>query len=179
MTLSRAVPLVLTLVFLPLEAAQAQFGGMPGMPGSGMGGSPFGAAPPAPPPACQQLLVLRDETGKHAQAIAAASKRTKKPTPEEACKLFKTFLASETKMIKAVETNSTVCGIPADAVKNLKSQHAAAAHTGKQVCEAAARGPLQAGPTFSDALGTTPLVPERSKSGPGTFDTLTGNALVR
>src|ERR1700704_4149543 len=100
MMFSRAVALVLTLVVLPLGTAQAQFGGMPGMPGM-PGPSGFGAAPPAPPPACQQLITLRDETAKHAEAIGRASQRQKKPTPEEACKLFKTFLATETKMIKA------------------------------------------------------------------------------
>ena len=57
-------------------SAQAQFGGMPGMPGApGMGG--FGAppsGPPAgPPPACQQLMVLRDETQKNVAAIQAAN----------------------------------------------------------------------------------------------------------
>jgi hypothetical protein len=179
MTFCRAVPLVVMLVGLPWSAAHAQFGGMPGMPGAAPG---FGAAPPAPPPACQQLLTLRDQTAKHAQAIQAAGQRAKKPTPDEACKLFKAFLGSEAKMIKALEQNSTTCGVPPEMIKQVKEQHARAGQTGKQVCEVAARGAQPAGPSLSDALGTTPLVPDtadRNKVGGGTFDTLTGNALQR
>ena len=56
------------------------------------------------------------------------------------------------------------------------------AQVGKQVCDAAAQGPRPAGPTLSDALGTTPMVPDSStatKKGQGTFDTLTGSPLAR
>ena len=187
MTLSRAVPLALALMVLPLGGAQAQFGGMPGMPGSpGMsspGMSPgFGAAPQEPPAACKQLLALRDETAKNAQAIGAAGQKKQKPTPEEACKLFKAYLSSEAKMLKGLEQHKATCGVPAEVITQVKTQHSQASETGKRVCEAAARGPVQAGPTFSDALGSTPLVPEttdKNKSSGGTFDTLTGNALQR
>jgi hypothetical protein len=181
MTLSRVIPLALTLVAVPLGAASAQFGGMPGMPGSpGMpGGGGFSAAPQQPPAACQQLLTLRDETQKHAMAIQAAGQRQKKPSPDEACKLFKAYLGSEAKMIKALETNAQICGVPADMIKQVKAQHGQASQTGKQICDVAARGPMQAGPSFSDALGSTPLVPDADKKGWGTFDTLTGNALQR
>jgi hypothetical protein len=168
---------------LPLGAVQAQFGGMPGMPGSpGMPGAGFGAPQPQEPPAaCRQLLVLRDETAKYAHAIQAAGQAKKKPSPEEACKLFKAYLGSEAKMIKGLKEHSATCGVPSETIKQVELQHSRAGETGKQVCDAAARGPVQAGPSFSDALGSTPLVPEgndRNKSG-GTFDTLTGNALQR
>ena len=185
MTLRRALPLVLLVAALPLAPATAQFGGMPGMPGSpGMPGMPggggFGAAPQqGPPPACQQLLANRDETQKHAMAIRDAGQR--KAGPEEACKLFKVFLASETKMIKGLEENAALCGVPPDVIKSLKTQHAQASKTGKHVCDAAAQGPRPAGPSLSDALGTTPMVPDSSgpKKGAGTYDTLTGNPLQR
>ena len=122
MTFSRAVPLVLVLAVLPVWPAAAQFGGMPGMPGSGMspGGAPggFGAPPPPqqqqPPPACQQLMTLRDETQKHGQALQAASQ--KKASAEELCKLFKVFLGAETKMLRGLEEQSTTCGVPPEAV---------------------------------------------------------------
>jgi hypothetical protein len=184
MTLSRAIALALTLVVLPLAAAHAQFGGMPGMPGSpGMGspGGGFGAAPQQPPAACQQLITLRDETQKNAQAIQAAGQRQKKPSPDEACKLFKAYLGSEAKMIKALEQQATTCGVPPDMIKQVKAQHNQASQTGKQICEVAARGSQPTGPSFSDALGTTPLVPDNNDRtrGGGTFDTLTGNALQR
>ncbi len=181
MTLSRAMPFVLMLVALPLGAAQAQFGGGPGMPG--MPGAQGFGPPQQPPAACQQLMVLRDETAKHAQAIGAASKAEKKPPPDVVCKLFKSYLASEAKMIKALETNATTCGVPPDAIKQVKLQHNQAGLTGKQVCEMAARPAQPAGPSLSDALGTTPLVPEHSERNKqqrgGAFDTLTGNVLQR
>jgi hypothetical protein len=181
MSFSRAIPFALVFMVLPLGSVQAQFGGMPGMPGSPAGPG-FGAAPQQPPPACQQLIVLRDETAKHGQALQSATKKGTKPSPDEVCKLFKAFLGSEAKMIKGLEQNSSTCGVPPEVIKQLKSQHAQAGQTGKQVCDAATRGPPTAGPSFSDALGTTPLVPdsaEQNKQRGGAFDTLTGNALQR
>jgi hypothetical protein len=180
MTFSRALPWVLVLAVLPLSPAAAQFGGMPGMPGSpGMSPGGFGA-PPQPPPACQQLLANRDETAKHGQAIHAAGQ--KKVPPEELCKLFKTFLSSEGKMLKGLEQNATTCGVPPEVLKQVKASHEKAAQVGKNICDAAAQGPRPAGPSLSDALGTTPMVPDSStatKKGQGTFDTLTGSPLAR
>jgi hypothetical protein len=184
MIFSRALPWVLALVVLPLSPASAQFGGMPGMPGSpgmspGMPGAGFGA-PQEPPAACQQLLTYRDETAKHGQALHAAGQ--KKVPPEELCKLFKAFLAVEGKMVKGLEENSATCGVPSEVLKQVKVSHNKASEVGKQVCDAAAQGPRPSGPSLSDALGTTPLVPDAStatKKGPGTFDTLTGSPLAR
>jgi len=186
MTFSRAVALVLVLAVLPVWPAAAQFGGMPGMPGSGMspGGGPggqFGAAPPPqqPPPACQQLLTLRDETQKHGQALQAASQ--KKASPEELCKLFKVFLGAETKMLRGLEEQSTTCGVPPEVLQQVRSGHSRASQTSKQICEVAAQGPRPSGPSLSDALGTTPVVPDTNstKKGQGTFDTLSGSPLAR
>jgi hypothetical protein len=183
---SRVIPLLLALAVVPLWPAAAQFGGMPGMPGSpGMGGpgmgSPFGAPPPqqGPPPACQQLLVIRDETQKHGAALQAAGQ--KKAGPEEVCKLFKVFLASEAKMIKGLKDNATTCGVPPEVLKNVTAAHGKASEMGKNICDAAAQGPRQAGPSLSDALGSTPTVPDANstKKGGGTFDTLSGNPLQR
>ncbi len=187
MTLSRALPLALALAVMPLWPAAAQFGDMPGMPGSsgtspapgmspGMPGGAF-SAPQAPPPACQQLLSNRDEVNKHGQALQAAGQ--KKAPPDELCKLFKTFIAVESKMVKGLEENSATCGVPAEVVKQIKAGHTKASQMGKQICDAAAQGPRQAGPSLSDALGTTPLMPGASatKKGSSTFDTLTGSPL--
>jgi len=137
--------------------AGAQFGGMPGLPGGSPGGVPgvggFGA-PPAPPPACQQLLTLRDETQKHGIAIQKANER--KATVQEACKLFKTYLAAEAKFIRGLGDNSRTCGVPPDAIKQAKEGHAKAGQVGKQVCEAAAQGPRPTGPIPWDALREGP-----------------------
>ena len=182
MTLCRTLLFATVVVAAPF-VAHAQFGGMPGMPGMPGGGMPggFGAPPPqsAPPPACQQLLALRDETQKHGMAIQKANE--KKASVQEACKLFKNFLAAEAKFIKGLEDNSRPCGVPPDAIKQAKEGHARAGQIGKQVCEAAAQGPRPAGPSLSDALGAGPVVPDSSKSatGGGAFDTLNGNILSR
>ena len=65
-----AVSFAAVLAMASAYSAQAQFGGMPGMPGSpGMGG--FGGPPAGPPPACQQLMVMRDERQKNMDALSA------------------------------------------------------------------------------------------------------------
>jgi hypothetical protein len=158
---------------------------MPGMPGSGAGmpgaggGMPGGGggfgAPSAPPPACQNLLTLRDDTQKSANAINVASER--KAPPAEACKLFKAFLAAETRMIKAIDDNGPQCGLPPQVSKQMKEGHAKAQQVANQVCEAANRRP--AGPSLSDALGASPAVPDGQGKRGTTFDTITGNALSR
>ncbi len=187
MTIRRAFPLVLAFIVSSFAPANAQFTGMgmgmpgsPGFGGPGMASPGFGAQPQPqqPPPACQHLLTLRDETQKAAAALKAAG--DKKAGPEEACKLFKVFVAAEGKMIKGLEDGAQICGVPQDAIKSVKAQHVNIAKTAKNVCDAAAMGPRPTGPTFSEALGSTPTVPENtSKRGYGTFDTLSGSQLVR
>src|SRR5262249_21980151 len=135
--------------------------------------SPFGAPQQGPPPACQQLIAYRDETQKHGKALSAAGQ--KKAPPEEICKLFKAFLASETKMIKGMEELSATCGVPPDVIKAVRENHGKASQMGKQVCDVAAM-PKQTGPTLSDALGSTPMVPDAATASKGqTFETLSGS----
>jgi hypothetical protein len=182
MTLCRTLLFATVVVAAPF-VAHAQFGGMPGMPGSMPGGMPggFGAPPPqaGPPPACRELLTLRDETQKHGMAIQKANER--KADVKDACRLFKNFLAAEAKFIKGLEDNSRTCGVPPEAIKQAREGHAKAGQIGKQVCEAAAQGPRPVGPSLSDALGAGPVMPDGSKSstGSGAFDTLSGNVLSR
>jgi hypothetical protein len=178
MMLCRALPLVAALIAIPAQPTLAQFGGMPGMPASpGVGG--FGAPPAAPPAECQQLLTLRDDTQKSAAAIHAAGER--KAQPPEVCKLFRTFIAAEARMMKAIGEHGPRCGVPPDVPNQMKAGHAKAQQVAKQVCDVAAQGPRPAGPSLSDALGTTPIVPNTTapKTGASPFDTLTGNALAR
>jgi hypothetical protein len=181
MTVSRALLFATFMVAAPF-AAHGQFGGMPGMPGApgGMpGGGGFGGAPQqGPPPACRELLAMRDEVQKHGTAIQKANE--KKATVQEACKLFKNFLGAEAKFIKSLEDNTRTCGVPPDAIKQAKEGHTKASAVGKQVCDAAAQGPRPAAPSLSDALGAGPVMPESSRSsGGGAFDTLNGNVLSR
>ena len=181
MTVYRTLPLAVLLVAAPF-AASAQFGGMPGMPGTTPGGVPgFGGPPQAPPAVCQQLLAMRDETQKYGMAIQKANQR--KVPVQEACRLFKSYLAAEQKFMKAIEENARTCGVPPDVLNQIKEGHAKASQIGKEVCEAAAQGPRPAAPSLSDALGTSPTLPSMtdssSKRGGTTFDTLNGNVLSR
>jgi hypothetical protein len=178
MMVCRVLPLVAVFVAVPF-AAVAQFGGMPGMPGSMPGGMPggFGGPPQGPPPACQQLMTQRDEVQKHGMAIQKANQR--KASVQEACRLFKSYLAAEAKFMKGIEENGRTCGAPPEVLKQVKEAHAKASQIGKEVCDAAAQGPRPAGPSLSDALGSRPVVPDASGRGGGTFDTLSGNVLSR
>src|SRR5207302_8449200 len=117
----------------------------------------------------QQRLGEPGEVCKRGQARQAAGQ--KKAPPEELCKLFKAFLSSEDKMLKGLDEHSATCGVPPEVLKQVKAGHSKASQMSKQICEVAAQGPRQAGPTLSDALGTTPLVPDAStaKKGPSTF----------
>jgi len=149
---------------------------MPGLPGGPGFGGPLIAPDAGPPAPCQQLLAMRDETRKNATAIQKASE--KKQGPDVACKLFKTFLATEAKMIKGIETNAQLCGVPPDMPKQMKVGHAKAEQIAKQVCEAAARGPA-IGPSLSEALGINNGVPEAQTKPGGAFDTMNGNILSK
>src|SRR5262249_6905287 len=157
--------------------------GLPGSPGVSQGpapGMPGGAFTPAqPPPGCQQLLAVREEVGKHGQALQTAGQ--KKAPPGELCKLFQAFLSAESKMITSFQDHSAHGGDTRDVLKQVKDGHGKASDVGKKVCDAAAMGSRPVGPSLSDALGATPTVPDPSsatKKGTSTFDTLTGSPLT-
>ncbi len=155
-------------------------GGQPGPARSAApsGGSPFpapGAMAPQGQNPCEAFLPIRAEAEKGAAAIRSAGER--KAAREQVCGLFRTFAASEAKMVRFLEANQKTCNVPADAVKQAKAQHAQTLKIRTQVCSAGpAPGPRA--PQLSDAFGSAPL-PEEPKRGHGTFDTLTGNALGR
>lgn len=124
-----------------------------------------------------EFMPLRAEAEKRGMAIQAATKR--KAAREEVCTLFKRFAEAEAKYVKYAETNANWCGIPADAVNQMKTNHGQTLRIRSQVCSVAA-APRPRGPTLGDALGTTPVTPSTTRTGRGTFDTLTGgNPLTR
>jgi hypothetical protein len=128
------------------------------------------------PPCIQEFAKLRDDAQKKAGVIQAASQR--KVPPKEACPLFNSFAAAETKMIKFAEENSVWCGIPPQAIETMKKQHVNTANIRTRVCQAAAAGPPRpAGPSLSDALNAPIADSNNIKTGRGTFDTLTGTPL--
>jgi hypothetical protein len=144
MTVSRTLLFAIFMIAGPF-AAYGQFGGMPGMPSGVPGGGGFGVPPAGPPPACRELMSMRDEVQKYGTAIQKANER--KATVQEACKLFKSFLAAESKFIKSLEEKTRTCGVPPDAITRANEGHTKASATGKRVCDAAAQGPRPAGPT--------------------------------
>lgn len=165
--------LAVAIVAASIHQAGAQFGGMPGMPG----GPGFGA-PQAPPAKCVALKGLLDDLQKRGQAIGQANER--KANVKVACQLFRNFLSAATKVVKALDTDGPGCGAPPTVKQQIRENQAVAQKIGQQVCEVAARGPAAAGPTLSDALGTTPMIPDTSQQkGAGTFETLTGNPFRR
>jgi hypothetical protein len=178
MIICRAL-LALAIVGSTIPYAGAQFGGMPGMPGSPGAGGGFGAPQQSgPPPKCQGLLTIRDELQNHGKAIEQAN--NKKADVKVACRLFRNYIATEAKMLKMLEVDGPACGAGAQILQQVRGSHAKAQQIGKQVCDAAARGPAPSGPTLSDALGTSPALPDtREKKGAGTFETLTGNPFAR
>lgn len=131
-----------------------------------------------PPPCIKQFIVLRTDAEKRAGAIRAASER--KADAKTACGLFNSFSAAEAKVVKYAVDNNVWCGIPPQAVEQMKKNHDQTLKIRAQVCKAAAAPPRPAGPTLGEALGATP-VPDASnvKRGHGTFDTLTGSPLGR
>ena len=160
MTIRHTMMLAAALVLAGTSAASAQFG-----------------APGGQPPCFNEIIPLRDAAQKSGEAIQAASKR--KAPADEVCKLFNRYSAAEAKYLKYAEANATWCGIPANAIQQMKANHNQTQKIRRQVCAAAA-APRPRGPSLSDALGTT-AVPSASttRTGRGTFDTLTGNPLKR
>jgi hypothetical protein len=155
----------------PLAGAGASAGAM-GPPPQAAGG---------PSEACMKGFVpLREEAEKRGKLIKAAIDRHAQP--EEACKLVESYSQAELKMMKYVQLNSTKCGIPPQISEQMKKGHAGTEATLKKVCGAAQaqqRGP--AGPSLSEVLGSSAVLPEASatKKGGSTFDTLNGNVLAR
>ena len=128
------------------------------------------------PPCMDEFAPLRDETEKRAKAVQAASKR--KPSPQEACKLFTALVAAQDKMSKFVSAKGAACSIPKEVGEQIRLAITQTDQVRVRVCDVAARGPAPSGPSLSEALGTSRLAdPSNIKRGGGTFDTLTGTPL--
>jgi hypothetical protein len=159
---------------------------VPSANGGFSGGAPSansafsGGAPPSAEAqkVCLTFPSLREDAEKGAGAIKAAGER--KATREEVCPLFKAYALKEAKMLKFLEINQQICGIPATAIAQVKTNHANTIRIRGVVCSAAPQG-AGAAPTLSDALGGPIIADDESakKPGRGTFDTLMGNALQR
>jgi hypothetical protein len=186
-----------------IAEASAQFGGLPPQGGAPMSNLPANSnVPPMPttlpqanvppmstvppqrqqadkPPCFDEFIALREEAQTRAAAVQNAQK--KKITAPEACQLLTRFTDAEGKFVKFALKNVQTCGIPEQAIQQMKASHDSSTALRKRVCDAAAAQQQRpAGPSLSDALGTT-RVPDTSsaRKGTGTFDTLSGSSLAR
>jgi len=147
-------------------------------PAATAGPSAFDRPTAGEPPCFKDFIPIREDAEKKAKAVQAASKR--KPTPQEACRLFTALVAAQDKLAKFAAANVQSCGIPQEVAKQIKTAMTQTDEVRVKICDVAARGPVQSGPSLSDALGTSQLAtPDNVKRGGSTFETLSGNALAR
>jgi hypothetical protein len=137
-------------------------------------------AQPVGAPQCNDFAKLRSNAEEKALAVRAASQR--KPERKEMCSLIQRFVSAESAMIKFLEANKVWCGVPDQAITQAKANHAKTLKVRQTACSGDPVGaaPRPKAPTLSEALGTLKSdTPENTKTGRGTFDTLTGNPLAR
>ena len=155
----------------PAPSQQSVFPSGPAQGGPSMMGGP----PPQASPICANFPRLRDEAKTKADAISAIGKRH--GDRKEMCAAVQNFTAAEDKVVKFLEDNKTRCGVPEQAVAQAKAMHAHTMQFRDTVC---AEGPKAKTPTLSDAIGTPSLdTGANTRTGRGTFDTLTGNPLAK
>jgi hypothetical protein len=186
---------------VPLTGPLPSFETAPAAPPPGTGMAPPTGAPPGPrgvpqagappggppggdePPCFKEFLSLREQAQKKASLINAAKDRDPPPTREEMCTIVKNFAAAEGKVIKFVVANQASCGIPPEAITQMKAGQSKTVKFRTAVCSggpAAAKAPAPATPKLSDELGIRGIAsPTTNSSGRGTFDTLTGSPLER
>lgn len=132
-------------------------------------------------PCANEVIPLREAVEKQGTALKAAVDR--KADRSEVCNKVKSFAAAEAKFVKYLEENQSWCGVPAEALKQVKATHS---HTLKMRGQVCAAGPTAGppgpppGPGLSEALGTARRVaPPSANNDRGTYNTLTGNPLYR
>ncbi|HEX2216963.1 MAG TPA: hypothetical protein VHG27_09790, partial [Xanthobacteraceae bacterium] len=132
-------------------------------------------------PCMNEVMPLRQAVEKDAAALKAAIDR--KADRSEICNGFKRFAAAEAKFLKYLEANQQWCGVPPDAIKQVKTGHD---NTLKMRGQACAAGPIGGqpgpppGPGLSEALGTSRAhMPAAGPADRGTYNTLTGNPFDR
>lgn len=137
-----------------------------------------------PPMLCaNEFLPLREAVEREGMAVKALADR--KAPREQVCSQIKKFAATEAKYVKYLTDNQSWCGVPPEAIKQVKATHSHTLKLRTQVCEgggAMGGGPPgpPPGPGLSEALGTAQsFAPASPKTARGTYDTLTGNPFQR
>lgn len=128
------------------------------------------------PAQCNQFVPLNNATQTKANAVQAAMKA--RVDRKEICRLMTAFVASEGLVVKFLVDNKTWCGVPDQAVAAAKASHEKSMKFRDAACTEA---PAPKAPSLSDAIKEPSGVDtdKNTKTGRGTFDTLTGNPLAR
>lgn len=133
------------------------------------------------PPCLKDFIPLREEVEKRFEVVKTTM--AKKPTAAEACTILTRFTQAETALITFLDKNSSTCPFPPGLADNIKATHVKSDSFKKQACTAAAqqqqRVARPAQPTLSDAFGSPAPNAANTRSGGGTFDTLSGSPLGR
>jgi hypothetical protein len=128
------------------------------------------------PAVCNDFGKLSAEAQKRSQAVGAAMKA--KADRKQLCTLMTSFVASETTVVKFLEDNKVWCGIPDQVITSSKANHEKSLKFRTMACSEDA--PRPKAPSLSDAIKTPSVdTAKNTKTGRGTFDTLTGNPLAR
>jgi hypothetical protein len=139
-----------------------------------LGSGVHAASAQTQPTQCNQFQALSVDTQKKADAAQTAMKA--KADRKEICTLLTTFVAAESLLIKFLVENKTWCGVPDQAITVSQANHEKSMKFRTAACSDDGVRPKV--PTLSDAI-KTPSVDSatNTKTGRGTFDTLTGNPL--
>jgi hypothetical protein len=159
-----ALLMVLPILAVADRAAWAQFG-------------PPQAPQGAPASQCNSFPALAADAQKKGAAVGAAIKA--KVDRKQICTLMTTFVAAETKVIKFLDDNKVWCGVPEQVITVSKTNHEKSLKFRTEACNDDT--PHQKAPSLSDAIKEPSGVDtaKNTKTGRGTFDTLTGNPLAK
>jgi hypothetical protein len=127
---------------------------------------------------CQNDFVpLRTAVEKEGTLVKAAIDH--KAGREVVCERLKKFVSVEDKFVRYIVANQQWCGIPPTAVKQVTESHEHSTKLRNQACNGGGQArAVPQGPGLSEALGTSRAPnANTTKTGSGTFDTLTGNPL--
>jgi hypothetical protein len=133
---------------------------------------------PAPPDGaqCNDFGKLTAEAQKRSALVSAAMKA--KADRKELCTLMTSFVAAETSVVKFLQDNKVWCGVPDQVITVSKANHEKSLKFRTLACSE--EGPRPKAPSLSDAIKAPSVdTAKNTKTGRGTFDTLTGNPLAR
>jgi len=127
-------------------------------------------------PQCSDFSKFAAEAQKRSALVSAAMKA--KADRKELCTLMTNFVAAETDVVKFLENNKVWCGVPDQVIAVSKANHEKSMKFRTMACSE--EGPRPKAPSLSDAIRAPSVdTAKNTKTGRGTFDTLTGNPLAR